>query len=61
MRDNQRVVNITSLPQSSLGKKLNLVSYHAVYNADVSVILWVGNEDMKNNLSDLLTNILRRQ
>ena len=43
MCDNQGVVNQTRLPQSTLGKKHNLVNYHVVHKASASGIPWEGN------------------
>ena len=58
MCDNQVVVNNTSLTQSSLGKKHNILNCHGVREAAAAGILWVGNEDIETNLDDLLKNIL---
>ena len=58
MCDNQGVVNNTSLPQSTLGKKHNAVNYHVVREAAAASILRVGKEDTETNLADLLTKLL---
>ena len=58
MCDNKGVVNNTSLPQSTLGKKHNAVNYHVVREAAEAGILRVGKEDTETNLADLLTKIL---
>ena len=58
MCDNQGVVNNTSRPQSTLGKKHNAINYHAVREAAAAGILRVGKEDTEKNLADLLTKIL---
>ena len=58
MCDNERVVNNTSLPQSTLGKKHNAINYHVVREAAAAVIIRVGKEDTETNVADLLTKFL---
>lgn len=58
MCDNQGVVNNTSLPQSTLGKKHNAINYHVVRESAAAGILRVGKEATATNLSDLLTKFL---
>ena len=57
MCDNKGVVNKTSLPQYTLGKKHNVVNYYVVRDAAAAYILRLGKEDTENNLSGLSTNI----
>ena len=56
--DNQGVVNNTSLPQYTLGKKQNSVNYHVICEATASGIIQVGWEDTETYFDDLLTKIL---
>ena len=58
MYDNQGVVNNTSLPQYTLGKKHYVLNYHVVREAAEAGILREGKEDMETNLADLFKNIL---
>ena len=56
--DNNGVVKNTSIPESTLSKKHNSISYHAVREAAAAGILRVGKEDTKSNLADALTKLL---
>jgi hypothetical protein len=56
--DNNGVVKNTSMPESTLSKKHNSISYHAVREAAAAGILRVGKEDTKSNLADALTKLL---
>ena len=58
MCDNQGVVNNTSMPQSTLGKKHNAINYHVVREAAAAGIIRVGKEDTETNVADLLTKFL---
>ena len=58
MCDNQVVLNITILPQSTMGRKYNALNYHVLRKAAASGILWVGKEYTENNLADILTKML---
>ena len=46
MSFNRGVVNNTSIPQSTLGKKHNTVNYHVVHEAAAAGTIRVGKEDM---------------
>ena len=62
--DNQGVVKNTSLPESVLSKKHNVINYHAVREAVTAGIMRVAKEDGETNLADLLTkslNLLKRK
>ena len=58
MCDNKGVVNNTSMPQSTLGKKHNAINYHVVREAAAAGIIRVGKEDTATNVADLLTKFL---
>jgi hypothetical protein len=56
--DNNGVVKNTSIPQSMLAKKYNVINYHAIREAVAAKILRVGKEDGMTNLADLFTKTL---
>ena len=56
--DNQGVVKNTSIPESVLTKKDNVINYHAVREAAAAGILEVHKEDTQTNLADLFTKVL---
>lgn len=56
--DNLGVVKNTSIPESTLTKKHNLINYHIVREAAAMGMLRVGKEDTETNLADVLTKIL---
>ena len=56
--DNQGVVKITSIPESTLSKKHNAINYHVVREAAAAGILRVTKEDTETNLADALTKLL---
>ncbi|KAL7549949.1 hypothetical protein ACHAWF_013200 [Thalassiosira exigua] len=55
--DNQGVVKSTSIPKSTLSKKLNSINYHIVREAAAAGILRVAKEDTESNLADALTKL----
>ena len=55
--DNRGVVKNSSIPESFLLKKHNLINFHAVREAAAAGILRVGKEDGQTNLADLLTKV----
>jgi hypothetical protein len=55
--DNNGVVKNTTIPESMLAKKHNVINYHAVQEAVAVKILRVGKEDGVTNLADLFTKI----
>jgi len=52
------VVNNTSIPESTLGKKHNAINYHSVREAVAARIMIVGKGDGATNLADLFTKVL---
>jgi hypothetical protein len=58
--DNQGVVKNTSIPESTLSKRHNLINYHTVRESAAAGILRVGKEDGETNLSDVFTKVLGR-
>ena len=56
--DNQGVVKNTSLPESVLLKKHNVINYHAVREAVAAGIMRVAKEDGETNVADLLMKSL---
>jgi hypothetical protein len=56
--DNQVVVKNTSIPESTLTKKHNLINYHIIREAVAMGMIRVGKEDTETNLADLLTKVL---
>ena len=55
--DNQGVVKNTSVPESTLSKKLNSINYHVVCES-ADGILRVGKEDSDTNLMDALSKLV---
>jgi hypothetical protein len=56
--DNLGVVKNTSIPESTLTKKHNLINYHIIREAAAMGMLRVGKEDTETNLADVLTKVL---
>ena len=56
--DNCGIVTNVNIPESTLRKKHNAITYHAVQEAVAAGILRVRKEDGEMNLADLLTKIL---
>eukprot|EP00804_Cyclotella_cryptica_P021922 CCRYP_000873-RA/>CCRYP_000873-RA protein AED:0.30 eAED:0.30 QI:0/0/0/1/0/0/2/0/372 len=56
--DNMSVVTNVSKPESTLRKKSNLISYHAVLEAVVMGKAFVAHIPTKKNLADLFTKVL---
>ncbi len=56
--DNNGVVKNTTIPESMLAKKHNVINYHAVHEAVAAKIIRVGKEDGMTNLADLFTKVL---
>jgi RPA family protein len=59
--DNQGVVYNTSIPESTLNKKHNVINYHVVREAVAAKISRVTKEESKTNLADLLTKVLSQE
>jgi hypothetical protein len=56
--DNKSVVTNSTVPQSTLTKKHNSITYHKVREAVVSGAVRIAHEKGKSNLSDVLTKLL---
>ena len=56
--DNNSVVTNTSYPESKLNKKHNAIAYHKVREAVAAGTVWVGKEDSKTNIADMLIKVL---
>jgi hypothetical protein len=56
--DNQVAVKNTSIPESTLTKKHNVINYHIVRKAAAMGMIRVGKEDTETNLADLLMKVL---
>jgi hypothetical protein len=59
--DNQGVVDNTSIPESTLNKKHNVINYHVVQEAVAAKIFRVTKEESETNLADLLTKVLLQE
>ena len=56
--DNKSVVTNTTIPQSTLQKKHNMVAYHKVRESVTMEAVQIAHEKGENNLSDALTKFL---
>jgi hypothetical protein len=53
--DNMSVVNNTSVPESTLKKKSNLIAFHYVRSKCAADVCRISYESTKTNLADMLT------
>ncbi len=56
--DNDAVVQNTSIPESTLSKKHNAMSYHIIREAVAAEIIPVGKEDTLTNIANVFTKLV---
>jgi hypothetical protein len=56
--DNQSVVTNSSVPESTLNKKHNVICYHRVREACAAEMIRIAKEDTNTNLADVFTKLL---
>ena len=56
--DNDLVVKSTTIPESRLKKKHNLIAYHRIWEAVAAGTILIYYETSETNLADFLTKVL---